>query len=200
MRIISPRLPIVSERSTMQTNRTYSGRRFARFAIAGVSALVGGAVIVHVLLLPVWPIYHIPLIPKFGFADCPIIEDEDDWSSPFGSVDILPTLMERLERAVRLSIEREGYTIQALGITGDMGVLETVWLDESASGDRYALKGPKLLDGRTLYKTVDTRGIATFEDGTEIKFRVYFGTIPHHAKRECLVRGVAIQPTWLNRN
>ena len=169
-------------------------------AIAGVLALVGGAVIVHVLFLPVFPIYHIPLIPKFGFADCPIIEDEDDWSSPYGAVTILPTLMERLESAVRLDIERNGSTRERLAITQDMGALETVWLDEFATGDRYALKGPKLLDGRTLYKTVDARGLATFEDGKEIKFRVYFGTVPFHVKRECVVRGVAIQPTWLHRN
>ncbi len=145
-----------------------------------------------------YPIYHIPLIPKFGFEDCPIIEDEDNWSSPYGAVTILPTSMERLESAVRLSIERDGYTIEGLGIADDMGTLETVWLGENADGDRYALKGPKLLDRRTLYKTVDTRGLATFEDGTEIEFRVYFGALPFHAKRECVVHGVAIQPSWLS--
>ena len=65
--------------------------------------------------------YPIPLISKSGYEDCPIIEDEDDWSSPFGAVTILPTLMERLESQVRLNIERDGGTIERLEITEDMG-------------------------------------------------------------------------------
>ena len=143
-----------------------------------------------------------PLTPQSGYEECPIIEDADDRSSPYDTVTILPTLMERLERAVRLNIERDGHTIERLEITEDMGALETVWLDELAAGDRYGMAGPnpKLPDGRILYKTVDTRGLATFEDGTEIEFRVYFGTLPSHAKQGCAVSGVAIQPSWLHRN
>ena len=178
----------------MQTNRTYSGRRIALLAIAGAFALAAGVVVVLGLFFPVYPI---PLISKSGYEDCPIIEDEDDWSSPFGAVTILPTLMERLESQVRLNIERDGGTIERLEITEDMGELETLWMDEFAGGDRYALKGPKLPDGRILYKTVDTRGLATFENGTEIEFRVYFGTLPSHAKQGCVVHGVAIQTSWL---
>ena len=179
----------------MLTNRSYSGRRIALLIIVGALALAGGVAVLLVLFVPVYPI---PLIPKSGYEDCPIIEDEDDWSSPFGTVTILPTLMERVESAVMLNIERDGGTIERLEIAEDMGALETLWLDELASGDRYALKGPKLPDGRILYKTIDTRGLATFEDGTEIEFRVYFGTLPSHAKQGCIVHGVAIQPSWLS--
>ena len=126
------------------------------------------------------------------YETCPSFDDADDRLAIEDEVTLHPDLVEDTIEAIERELKYP-HTIERLEIE-EAGVAIQVTVTDTGTGDR--LHGPrhKLGNGSELYHHIHLWGNATFEDGSEVSFRVSAHPVP--SGYQCAIQGVAIQPSW----